>query len=428
MRGYIIEGGTPLHGEVQVYGNKNSALPCIAACLLTASEVTISNVPLIQDVRVMCDIATQLGAEVVFDETRQTLSVCAKQIHTTHVPPELATKIRASFLFAGPLLARTGSASISLPGGDVIGRRRLDTHLMALQKLGAEYEVSHTVDFRAPRGLHGAVVFLDEASVTATENAVMAAVCAHGSTCIRNAACEPHVQDLCQLLIAMGAQIIGIGSNVLHIEGVSSLHGASFCIGPDFMEIGSFIGLAAATRSDLTIKAVGTVHLDMIRINFNKLGVDWEQVGDDIRVHVTQTPRITSDIGGAVARIDDAPWPGFPADLMSIALVTATQAQGTILIHEKLYESRLFFVDKLISMGAQIILCDPHRAVVNGPTELHGARLSSPDVRAGMALVIAALCASGTSVIQNVYQIERGYQNLVLRLQNIGAHITEKEL
>lgn len=429
MKGYIIEGGVRLKGEIEVHGNKNSALPCIAACLLTDEPIQIANIPDIKDVHVMCDILIHLGAEVSFDQQQQTLSVCAKEINSTEVPEELARKIRASFLFAGPLLARNGAATIPPPGGDVIGRRRLDTHIMALQKLGAQCEIDHAVRFVVPKqGLTGTAIFLDEASVTATENVIMAAVYAKGLTVISNAACEPHVQDLCNLLIAMGAEISGVGSNLLHIEGVGRLHGAQFRIGPDFMEIGSFIGLAAATRSNLIIKEVGRLRMDMIEVHFNKLGIHWEQRERDIHICVEKTPVISTDFGGAIARIDDAPWPGFPADLISIALVVATQAQGAILIHEKLYESRLFFVDKLISMGAQIILCDPHRAVVNGPTELRAARLSSPDVRAGMALVIAALCASGKSTIQNVYQIERGYQNLTARLQKIGARIQEADL
>lgn len=429
MKGYVIEGGVKLKGEIEVYGNKNSALPCIAACLLTSEPMQISNIPDIKDVHVMCDILTHFGAEVSFDKQQQTLSICAKKISNTEIPEELARKIRASFLFAGPLLARNGIATLPPPGGDVIGRRRLDTHITALQKLGAQCEMNHAVRLTAPRqGLTGTLIFLDEASVTATENVIMAAVCAKGTTIISNAACEPHVQDLCNLLIAMGAEISGVGSNLLRIESVEQLHGVHFRIGPDFMEIGSFIGLAAATRSDLTIKEVGRYRLDMIEVHFNKLGIHWEQQERDIHICIEQTPVICTDFSGAIARIDDAPWPGFPADLISIALVVATQAQGAILIHEKLYESRLFFVDKLIGMGAQIILCDPHRAVVNGPTELRGSRLSSPDVRAGMALVIAALCASGKSTIQNVYQIERGYQNLISRLQKIGARIEETEL
>lgn len=430
MKGYVVEGGVSLRGEIEVYGNKNSALPCIAACLLTSEPVTLLNIPQIRDVQAMCDIIIYLGAEVSFDTAHHTLSICARDIIHTHVPEELTRKLRASFLFAGPLLARRGEAILPPPGGDVIGRRRLDTHIMALQKLGAECQIDHTVHFTAPTGgLSGTTIFLDEASVTATENAIMAAVCADGLTCIRNAACEPHVQDLCNLLNTLGGRISGVGSNVLLINGVSErLGGGRFRIGPDFMEIGSFIGLAAATQSDLTIKGVGGVQLDMIEVHFKKIGIHWEQREQSIHVCVNEIPQISNDVSGAIARIDDAPWPGFPADLISIVLVAATQARGAILIHEKLYESRLFFVDELISMGAQIILCDPHRAVVNGPTELRGARLSSPDVRAGMALVIAALCASGKSTIQNVYQVERGYQNLVTRLQQVGARIREAEL
>ena len=426
MKEYLIEGGRPLKGEIEISGNKNSALPCIAACALTADTVILKNIPRIEDVKVMCAIIECLGATVTWDHPQKTLSICAKHLHTTHVPANLAQKIRASFLFAGPLVTRKHEVFMPPPGGDVIGRRRLDTHIIALQKMGATCEINHTVHFKAPHSLAGATIFLDEASVTATENTIMAAVCAKGVTRIENAACEPHVQDLCHMLVSMGAVISGIGSNVLVIEGVSQMHGTTFTIGPDFMEIGSFIGLAAATKSEIYIKNVARLNLDMIQVNFNKLGVHWQKHDADIYINAGSTPVIKNDIGGAIARIDDAPWPGFPADLVSIALVVATQAQGTILIHEKLYESRLFFVDKLISMGAHIILCDPHRAVVQGATQLRAARLTSPDVRAGMAMVIAALCARGTSTIQNVHQIQRGYENMIPRLQRIGARIQEQ--
>ena len=426
MKEYLIEGGHSLKGEIEISGNKNSALPCIAACALTADTVILKNIPRIEDVKVMCSIIEHLGATVVWDYPQKTLSICAKHLHTTRVPVNLAQKIRASFLFAGPLVTRKREVFMPPPGGDVIGRRRLDTHIVALQKMGATCEINHTVHFKAPHLLAGATIFLDEASVTATENTIMAAVCAKGVTRIENAACEPHVQDLCHMLVSMGAVISGIGSNVLVIEGVAKMHGTTFTIGPDFMEIGSFIGLAAATKSEIYIKNIARLNLDMIKVNFNKLGVHWQKQGADIYINARNTPVIKNDIGGAIARIDDAPWPGFPADLVSIALVVATQAQGTILIHEKLYESRLFFVDKLISMGAQIILCDPHRAVVQGATQLRAACLTSPDVRAGMAMVIAALCARGISTIQNVHQIQRGYENMISRLQRIGARIEEQ--
>lgn len=428
MTAYTIHGGIPLKGTISVCGNKNAALPCVAACLLTEEPVTLKNSPYIEDVKVMCSIIEQLGATVQFKERKNEVTICAKEINSTKITTEFASKIRASFLFAGPLVARKRKAYLSPPGGDVIGKRRLDTHLHALYTLGVTVDVGDEYVFSAPNGIQGAKVFLDETSVTATENAIMASVLAHGETSIENAASEPHVQDLCALLIMMGAKIRGVGSNVLHIEGVKRLHGAEFTIGPDFMEVGSFIGLAAATRSELIINNIGDVNLRMIAVNFKKLGVQWEQDRDSIHVHATKIPSVKNDLWDAIPYIDDAPWPGFPADLISIALVVATQTKGLILLHEKMYESRLFFVDKLINMGAQIILCDPHRAIVNGPTSLRAANLTSPDVRAGMAMVIAALCATGKSVIHNVYQIKRGYENLIPRLQALGANISEQEI
>ena len=435
MHRYIINGGQRLSGAVEIVGNKNAALPCVAAALLTEEPVVLRRMPLIEDVYVMCAIAEELGASVQIAPERNEVTITAKNIRTTEVPHEHSAKIRASFLFAGPLVAREGHATLAPPGGDIIGRRRLDTHLLALQGLGAECKIGKSYVFskkkRPPAGkgaqAQTARIFLDQASVTATENAVMAAALGTGTVIIENAACEPHTQDLCRLLNAMGAGISGIGSNVLTIEGVARLHGAEFAISTDYMELGSFIGLAAATRSAIEITNVDNYPLQMIELNFRKLGVTWERSGERIAVDATGPLEIQRDFGGAVPQIDDAPWPGFPADLVSIALVIATQARGMILIHEKMYESRLFFVDKLISMGGQIILCDPHRAVVSGPTKLTGAPLSSPDVRAGMALVIAALCAEGESVIHNVYQINRGYQNIVKRLAQLGADIREED-
>ena len=425
MQTYIIRGGKSLRGSVELSGNKNAALPCIAAALLTDERVILRNIPHIEDVRIMCAIARRLGMRIV--EEAHCLTLHTPSIRSTVIPHDLASKIRASFLFAGPLVAREGQATLAPPGGDVIGRRRLDTHIMALEALGAHCDIGAEYHFAVGTRLCGARIFLDQASVTATENALTAAVLAKGETVIENAACEPHTQDLCLLLNAMGARIRGIGSNVLVIEGVDRLGGAEITIGCDYMELGSFIGLAAATKGNIEIRNVGACPLPMIALNFRKLGVVWEESAGSILVDARQPRAIQPDIGGQIPYIDDAPWPGFPADLISIALVVATQSQGVILFHEKMYESRLFFVDKLISMGAQIIICDPHRAVVNGPTRLHGAVLSSPDVRAGMALIIAALCASGTSVIQNIYQINRGYQNIVDRLSHLGADINEEE-
>jgi UDP-N-acetylglucosamine 1-carboxyvinyltransferase len=339
------------------------------------------------------------------------------------VDPQLGRQIRMSLLLAGPLLARLGRAELPPPGGDVIGRRRIDTHLLALQRLGAKVEARRDGYRLTAERLRGAELLLDEMSVTATENALLAAVLAHGRSVIRNAASEPHVQDLCHLLTAMGARIEGIGTNQLVVEGVSRLGGADFTIGPDYLEVGSFIGLAAITRSELRIARCRPSEHGMSRIMFNRLGVDWQVDGDDIVVPDHQVLEVEEDHAHAVPKIDDAPWPGFPADLISIATVVATQARGAVLIHEKLYESRLYFVDRLITMGARIVLCDPHRAVVIGPSKLYGQELVSPDIRAGMALLLAALCAEGESVIQNVSQIDRGYERIEERLLALGADI-----
>ncbi len=421
MSKYIIDGSFPINGEITASGNKNAALPCIAACLLTDEEILLGNLPDIEDVRVMLEILADLGADVK-EDAHGRYRVKTQNISKSEIPPEKARSIRASILFAGPLLARTGKVILPPPGGDVIGRRRLDTHFMAFTELGARVEIDGVFKLVANK-LVGEDIFLDEASVTATENAIMAAVMAKGKSIIRNAASEPHVQDLCNMLNAMGADITGIGSNVLYIEGVRKLHGAQFDIGSDFMEVGSFIGLAAVTRGELTIKKAAPEHLRMTKLGFAKMGIHWETDGSDIHIPKGLDLKVVPDMGGMIPKIDDAPWPGFPADLTSIMTVVATQVDGTILIHEKMFESRMFFVDKLIGMGARIILCDPHRAVVSGPSRLKASYLVSPDVRAGMAMVIAALCAEGQSVIGNVYQIERGYEKLCKRLKSLGARI-----
>jgi UDP-N-acetylglucosamine 1-carboxyvinyltransferase len=425
MYKYRIEGGFPVKGSVRASGNKNSALPCIAAALLTEEEVVLGNIPDIEDVKVMLDVIKALGATVEW-KAKNRVSIKASSLTRQDVPQDLATKIRASILFAGPLLARTGKAVLPPPGGDVIGRRRVDTHFLALSDLGAKIEIDGRFVFSANK-LSGADIFLDEASVTATENAIMAASLADGRTLIRNAASEPHVQDLCRFINAMGGNISGIGSNILVIEGVKRLKGAEFEIGPDFMEVGSFIGLTAVTRGEVEIRGVVAEDLRMMKLGFSKLGIHWSIEGDTLFVSGGQTMKIDPDIGGMVPKIDDSPWPGFPPDLMSIMTVVATQVDGTVLIHEKMFESRMFFVDMLIGMGARIILCDPHRAVVSGPCKLRGSTLKSPDVRAGMAMVIAALCAEGESVIHNVYQIERGYEAITQRLTGIGARIVREE-
>ncbi len=425
MYQYLIDGGHPVKGTIRASGNKNAALPCIAATLLTDQPVTLRNIPEIEDVLVMLDICRALGASVERLD-RNSWRIDPKGVAGGDVPAALSGKVRASILFAGPLLARFGKVTLPPPGGDVIGRRRLDTHLLALEELGARIEINGAFQFSANK-LKGADIFLDEASVTATENALMAASLAEGVTIIRNAASEPHVQDLCRLLNAMGASIGGIGSNILTIQGARSLHGAEFSIGPDFMEIGSFIGLAAVTRGELAIEGVVPEDLRMIRLAFAKLGITWSVEGGTLLMHPGQAMRVVPDLGGQIPKIDDAPWPGFPPDLTSIMTVVATQIEGTVLVHEKMFESRMFFVDKLIGMGARIVLCDPHRAVVSGPARLRGSDLVSPDVRAGMAMVIAALCAEGRSVIKNVYQIERGYERISERLQGLGARIERIE-
>ncbi|OHD78984.1 MAG: UDP-N-acetylglucosamine 1-carboxyvinyltransferase [Spirochaetes bacterium RIFOXYC1_FULL_54_7] len=424
MYQYRITGGHPVKGTIRASGNKNAALPCIAAALMSDEPVILRNIPEIEDVLVMIDICSAIGAGVE-RLGRNDWSICGKGVRGdkgVDVPANLATKVRASILFAGPLLARFGKVTLPPPGGDVIGRRRLDTHLLALEELGARIEINGAFIFTANK-LKGTDIFLDEASVTATENAVMAAVLADGPTVIRNAASEPHVQDLCRLLNAMGARISGIGSNILTIDGVPTLHGADYTIGPDYMEIGSFIGLAAVTRGDLVIEGVVPDELRMIKIAFNRLGISWHIDGSSMVMKSGQSMKVVPDLGGQIPKIDDAPWPGFPPDLTSILTVVATQTEGTTLIHEKMFESRMFFVDKLIGMGARIVLCDPHRAVVSGPARLQGSELVSPDVRAGMAMVIAALCAEGESTIKNVYQIERGYERITERLQALGAKI-----
>jgi UDP-N-acetylglucosamine 1-carboxyvinyltransferase len=422
VESFVIEGGVPLRGTVRPAGNKNAALPILAACLLTSDPVTLDNVPRIRDVEAMIELLCDIGAEVEWLGPNR-LRVWAAEISKTALDPELCTRIRASILFAGPLLARAGTADIPPPGGDVIGRRRVDTHLMAFAGLGADVQASRKYRLRAPGGLTGADLYLDEASVTGTENTVMAAVLAKGRTTIANAACEPHVQDLCRLLVAMGARIEGIGSNILTIEGVESLGGCSHRVGPDHIEVASFIGLAAVTGGDVVIEDAAVEHLRWIRQTFSRLGVEIETTGDAVRVPPGQTLRIVDDVHGQIPKIDDGPWPMFPADLTSIAVAVATQATGTVLIFEKMFENRLIFTDKLVSMGARIILCDPHRVVVTGPARLYGERMASPDIRAGMAMLIASLCAEGESRIGNVSEIDRGYERIDERLRALGARI-----
>jgi UDP-N-acetylglucosamine 1-carboxyvinyltransferase len=417
----VIEGGRPLSGHIRAAGNKNGAMPIMAACLLTEEPVVLTNVPRIRDVETMGELLQHLGADVEWTGPNE-VRVHAADVVTHEVDEELADAIRASFLVAGPLLARVGRASVPPPGGDVIGRRRLDPHIHAFERLGAVATIAERYELRAEK-LAAADIFLDEASVMATENAVMAASLTPGITKIMNAACEPHVQDLCRFLVSLGASIAGIGSNVLTITGVERLAGGSYRIAPEHIEVASFIGLAAVTGGDVTIDDAAADDLLPILPGFERLGVHVEVIGTSVRVPPGQRLAIQDDLGGQIPKIEDGPWPAFPADLTSIALAVATQAQGTILIFEKMFENRLFFVDKLVSMGARIILCDPHRAIVNGPAKLYGQRMASPDIRAGMAMVIASLCAEGTSTIGNVSEIDRGYERIDERLRALGASI-----
>ena len=418
---YIVEGGHRLTGSIEPAGNKNAALPIIAATLLTEHPVTLTNVPRIRDTETLVELLQSVGARAAWDGN--TLTVEARELSTDDLDPELCAKIRASILLAGPLLARRGHAVLPPPGGDVIGRRRVDTHFLAFEQLGATVSATDRYEFRAVR-LRGADVFLDEPSVTATENALMAAVAAEGTTVLRNAASEPHVQDLARFLVALGASIEGIGTNTMTIHGQRPLGGATHRIGPDHIEVGSFIGLAAVTRSDLRIVRAGVEHLRSVLMGFERLGITCQVDGDDLVVPAEQSRKIREDLGGHVPKLEDQPWPAFPADLMSIAIVTATQCEGLILMFEKMFESRMFFVDKLVAMGARIVLCDPHRALVTGPCRLRGARVESPDIRAGMAVLLAAMCAEGRSVINNAGQIERGYERIDERLNALGARIT----
>jgi UDP-N-acetylglucosamine 1-carboxyvinyltransferase len=425
MESFVIEGRRPLRGTVRAAGNKNAALPIVAAALLTEEPVTLTNVPAIRDVGTMLDLVADLGVEVERQGGGR-VRIVAEDVRKHELDAELCTRIRASILLAGPLLARWGEAIIPPPGGDVIGRRRLDTHIHAFAPLGAEIEADRRLHMRA-QGLVGAPIFLDEASVTGTENAVMAAVLAEGETTITNAACEPHVQDLCNFLVALGARIEGIGSNVLRVHGVDRLGGGEWRICPDHIEVASFVGLAAVTEGEIVIEDVVHEHLAGVWHGFARLGIEMHSEGTSVRVPGGQELVIKDDLGAQIPKIEDGPWPAFPADLTSIALAVATQARGTVLIFEKMFENRLFFVDKLVNMGARIILCDPHRAVVSGPARLYGERMESPDIRAGMAMLIASLCAEGRSTIGNIGQIDRGYERIDERLRALGASIERVE-
>jgi UDP-N-acetylglucosamine 1-carboxyvinyltransferase len=428
MESFVIEGGHPLRGEVTPSGNKNAALPLLAACLLTPEPVILRNVPDIGDVRTMRALIETLGVEVQALDSH-TLRLHARQVRKADLDRDLCRRIRASILLAGALLGRTGEATLPPPGGDVIGRRRVDTHLLALESYGVETDYRQgMLHLRAPSGLRGARVLLDEASVTATENAILAAATARGQTTIRNAASEPHVQDLCQLLNVLGGRIENIGSNTLVIEGVETLRGGEYSIGPDYLEVVSFIGAAAVTGGEVRILQAAPDHLDMVRLVFGRLGIHWEEEGGDLTVPQAQSLQVVPDLRGGIPQISVMPWPAFPTDLMSLAIVLATQAQGTVLFHDWMFEGRMFFIDKLAAMGARIVLCDPHRCLVQGPSRLVGEQLESPDIRAGLALVTAALAAQGTSQIRNIGQIDRGYERIDEKLKALGANIRRVEV
>ena len=427
MEKFTIEGGIPLKGEITPSGNKNAALPMLAACLLTQEPITLYNVPDIRDVQDMRRLLESLGVKIDIIDTH-VWRVQAEQVRPADLDPDLCKRIRASILLAGPMVARSGELHLPPPGGDVIGRRRVDTHILAIQALGAQAEYdrpNRNFRFQADH-LRGANILLDEASVTATENVIMAAVTAEGQTVLRNATSEPHVQELCLFLNQMGAKINNIGSNTLHIEGVRRLHGGEFTIGPDYLEVVSFIGAAVVTRGTIRIRNAGPEYLDMVRLVFRRLGVEWEVEDTDVIVPDKQRLVIEPDLGNAIPVISDMPWPAFPTDLMSIAIVIATQSKGSVLFHDWMYPSRMFFIDKLLSIGAQIVLCDTHRCIVQGPTTLFGEKMESPDIRAGMALVLAAMAAEGQSVIRNVSQIDRGYERIDEKLRALGARITRE--
>jgi UDP-N-acetylglucosamine 1-carboxyvinyltransferase len=421
MEKFVIEGGIPLRGEVTPSGNKNAALPILAACLLTDEPVTLHNVPLIKDVLDMRALLESLGVQV---ETMNasTWRLTARDVRAADLDPDMCRRIRASILLAGPMLARTGGLQIPPPGGDVIGRRRLDTHILALEALGAQASYERTLKFRTAE-LIGADTLLDEASVTATENVVMAAVTAKGRTTIRNAASEPHVQELCHFLNSMGARIENIGSNTLHIVGVSNLHGTEHTIGPDLLEVVSFVGAAVVTHGHVTVRNAGVQHLEMISQVFRRMGVTWKIDGDDLVVPAIQPRNVIYDMDGAVPEIKTNVWPAFPTDLISIAITVATQMNGSILFHDWMFSGRMYFTDKLVGMGARIILCDPYRCLVQGPNSLYAEKLESPDIRAGMALLLATLAANGQSIIRNVRQIDRGYERVDEKLRLLGANI-----
>jgi UDP-N-acetylglucosamine 1-carboxyvinyltransferase len=429
MEKFVIQGGVPLSGTVVPAGNKNGALPILAASVLTEEEVVLRNVPRIRDVQTMLDILEQLGVSVEW-RAQNEVALCAADIDTSgQIDEDLAEQIRASFLLAGPLLARVGRAVMPPPGGDVIGRRRLDPHLDALRALGAEHVLNGTITLTAPEGgLRAGEVFMDEPSVMATENALLAAALTPGTTVMGNVACEPHVQDLARMLTKMGAAIEGIGSNVLTVHGTDKLGGCTHDVSPDHIEIGSFMALAGVTGGEMRIKDCIPNDLRMIRLVFKRLGLHSELDGNDVIVPGDQTLVVSRDLGEYKSKVQDGPWPAFPADLTSIAVALATQCAGSILIHEWMFENRLIFTDKLVVMGADVVMCDPHRAIITGPSRLRGVNATSPDIRAGMAMLIAALAADATSEIANIWQIDRGYERIDERLRELGARIERVEV
>jgi UDP-N-acetylglucosamine 1-carboxyvinyltransferase len=423
MSRLVIRGGNRISGRIRAPGNKNAALPMLAACVLTDEPVVLTDVPNIADVQAMLNILVDLGASV--EMRGHTVALCAKGLRKSRLPEAMCRSVRSSILFAGPLAARHGRVTIFPPGGDVIGRRRVDTHLEGLAQLGIQTEGRNSFVFKR-RFLRGARILLDEASVTATENIVMAAVLAEGRTTIFNAACEPHVQDLCRMLNRMGARIGGIGTNYLRIRGVEKLHGVKHRVGPDYIDFASFVTAAAVTGGELFVENVPEEQMDILARPFTRMGLKCSIDDGVMHLPAGQNLRITNDFGAAIPKVEDGPWPAFPSDLMSLAIVVATQAKGTMLFFEKMFESRMYFVDRLIEMGARIVQCDPHRVVVSGPARLNGLALSSPDIRAGMALLIAALCAKGVSTIGNAESIDRGYEKVEARLRSLGADITRE--
>ncbi len=434
MEYFVVEGKHSISGEIEPQGNKNEALPILCCSLLNQNKLEIHNVPLIADIQQLFKILEFLGTniKIISEEKPSTIEIDTSDIHYSELPPELVQLLRGSITLIAPMLARFKKVILPRPGGDKIGRRRIDTHLLALKALGASVEIRADDSYHLEaKELIGTSILLDECSVTATENTIMAAAIAKGETIIENAASEPHVQGLCSFLQSQGVKIKGVGSNRLTITGVENyknLTPAKHMIAPDYLEIGGFISMAALTNGELLVKNIVKRDLRMIQFMYQKLGIEIEYRGSDIWIPKDQTLKIKSDIHGEIPKIDDAPWPAFPADLISNALVTATQCEGTILIHEKLFESRLFFTDTLISMGGRLVLCDPHRVVVIGSSELKALRMVSPDIRAGMALVIAALCAEGRSEIHNISQIDRGYEEVDKRLRQVGANIQRVQL